>query len=61
VNSILSALGPVIALIIKALVELFLEKSSEPDTATVADRNAARRKRLAERVREAKSNPGSIG
>jgi len=51
---LIEALRPVIEIVVKALLELFWEKANEADTAVEADRNRARRDRLAERVRRHK-------
>ena len=45
------ALGPVVQIVLRVILDLFVEKANAPDTAVSADRNAARRERLAERVR----------
>lgn len=48
----LDAILPVIRLLLGVLVDLFLGKINEPDTAVVADSNRALRSRLEQRVRE---------
>jgi hypothetical protein len=52
--ALLEALRPVIEIIVKATLELFLEKANAPDTVVEADRCRGRRDRLAERVRRHK-------
>lgn len=47
-----AALSPVISLILKALLELFIREGNKPDEAIIVDRNPARRERLRSRVRE---------
>lgn len=63
--AVLEALGPVLALIVKALVSLWWEKANEPrtDTAVDASPDPALRDRLAERVRAYKdaNDLGSFG
>ena len=51
----IQALLPILELIVKAVVELFVEKANAPDTAAEADRCRARRDRLAQRVRQHKN------
>ncbi len=55
-SGLLAALGPVIALIIRHLAELFMEKANEPTIAVDADSDPALRDRLIERVRRAKGS-----
>lgn len=48
----LQALLPILSLVIKAILELFIEKGLGPDEAIIADGNPERRDALRERVRE---------
>ncbi len=57
--AVLEALLPVLELIVKAVLELFLERANAPDTAIEADRNRARRDRLSRRVRQHKDDTDS--
>ena len=50
----LQALLPILSLVIKAILELFIEKGLGPDEAIIADRNPERRDALRRRVSEVK-------
>jgi len=50
-NGLWEALGPVVELILRVLLDVFLEKANAPDTAETADRDRSRGDRLRERVR----------
>ena len=58
-EALFAALAPVIALIVKALVELFMEKSNEPSFAEDADSNSALRERLLKRLHEEQNRAGT--
>ena len=55
----LEALGPVIALIVKSILELFVEKASAPITVVDAVCDPGLRKRLRERLRETRGDSTS--
>ena len=46
------ALGPIIKLILEALIGVFIREGNKPDEAIIADRNPKRRAALRKRVRE---------
>ena len=55
-TGVIAALVPVIVLIIKALVELFLDRVEKPDEVVNADSDPDLTKRLRDRVRETKGS-----
>ena len=60
-QALLTVLAPVIAAIVRALAELFVEKINEPDTASTAERDPDRANRLRLRVLAAKNVPDTAG
>jgi hypothetical protein len=62
-NGLWQALAPVVELILRVLLDVLVENANAPDTAVSADRNAARRRRLLERLRahQDKDRPDPAG
>ena len=57
----LQAILPIISLIVKALLGLFIEEGAKPDEAVIADRDRALAERLRRRLRSYKSDSCSNG
>lgn len=55
----MSVLLELFRVILEVMVPFVWEKSREPDTAVVADRDSARAERLRKRVREHKNGAGT--